>query len=255
LAAIAMLLPVTTAAQQSAEQLAKQLSNPIANLISLPFQLNYDENFGADDSGSRLVLNVQPVIPISLNDRWNVISRTIVPVIQNDDIVPGDETFGVGNVIQSLFFSPKQPTVNGWIWGIGPVFQIPLSTEDQFGLDDWAIGPTAVALRQAGPWTYGALANHLWDVGGQSDINATFIQPFVSYTTPGAVTYTLNSESTYDWEAEQWSVPINALVSKVLTVNGRAISVGGGIRCWAETPDSGPEDIGLRFVVTYLFPK
>jgi hypothetical protein len=86
--------------------LAQKLSNPIASLISVPFQFNYDQNIGPREDGERLTLNIQPVIPISLNDDWNVISRTIVPIISQDEIFPGaGDQFGLGDTVQSLFFS------------------------------------------------------------------------------------------------------------------------------------------------------
>ncbi|MEQ1802674.1 MAG: transporter [Gammaproteobacteria bacterium] len=246
-------------AQQDSAELAKKLSNPVAALISVPFQLNYDQDIGPTEDGDKWLLNVQPVVPIELNQDWNVISRTILPVIAQDDIVPGEGSqFGLGDVVQSLFFSPKAPTAGGWIWGVGPAFLLPTGTDDLLTSDQWATGPTAVVLKQEHGWTYGILANHLWSFAGdddRADVNATFMQPFLSYTTPTAWTYSLNTESTYDWEGEEWSVPVNAIVTKVTRVGGQLVSVGGGLRYWADSPPNGPEGLGVRFVVTLLFPK
>lgn len=246
-------------AQQNDEELAKALANPVASLISVPFQLNYDQDIGPGDEGERLLLNVQPVVPLSVNDDWNMISRTILPVVWQQDAVPGEGAqFGLGDVVQSVFFSPAQPTQSGIIWGAGPVFLLPTATEDSLGARKWGAGPTAVALRQSGPWTYGALANHIWSFAGDSDrqgVSSTFLQPFINYTTPAATSFFLNTETTYDWNAGEAAVPINLGVNQLVDLGGQKVQFGIGARYWLDSPDNGPEGFGLRANVIFLFPR
>jgi len=257
LLASSLLLPALAAAQDA--NYAKELANPLAALISMPIQANYDEDFGLDDEGAVLKINVQPVIPFSIGPDWNLISRTILPILNYDDVpVAGTSEFGLGDTVQSLFFSPKSLTAGGWIWGAGPVFLIPTATDEVLGSEKWGIGPTAVALRQAGPWTYGALANHIESFAGTSrraDVSATFIQPFLTYITPTQTTLAINSESTYDWETNKWSVPINFTAAQMMRFGNQLVQIGGGLRYWITAPDAGPEDWGLRLQFTLLFPK
>ncbi len=261
LAAVAALSLAAPAHAQdaSAEEMAKKLSNPIASLISVPFQYTSDPYGGTNDGATANRLNIQPVIPFSLNEKWNLITRNIVPVIwQNDFPSAAMNESGLGDITSSLFFSPKEPTAGGLIWGAGPVFLLPTATEDVLGGEKWGIGPTGVALKQTGPWTVGALANHIWSVAGNGDranINATYLQPFLSYNTKTATTFAVNTESTYDWRTRQWSVPLNFMVAQVFKLGPQLLQVQAGARYWATAPDNGPEGWGWRMQLTLLFPK
>jgi len=234
--------------------LARQLANPIADLISVPFQFNYDTPFGPEDA-DRVAVNIQPVIPFPVSPDWMVISRTILPVVYQEGPVAGvGDEFGLGDTLQSLFFSPKGSTP---IWGVGPVMLLPTATDALLGGEKWGAGPTGVVLVQEGPWTYGMLANHIWSFAGdgdRDDINATFLQPFVAYTFPRATTVSLNTESSYDWTDSQWTVPLNLQVSQLMRLGSQPISVGVGGRWYAESSDNGP-DWGLRTTLTFLFPR
>jgi len=253
---LACLPPAVLAQEHDADALAKQLSNPVAALISVPFQFNYDS--GYDNGGEKWLLNIQPVIPIDLSEKWNLISRTIVPVVEQTNVVNDDSQSGLGDTVQSFFFSPKKPTASGWIIGVGPAALLPTATDELLGQDQWALGPTAVALKQTeSGWTYGALMNQLWSVAGdddRADVNNLFLQPFLTKGLGKGRTLSFNLESSYDWERSQWTVPFNLGFSKVSKLGSQLVSWQGGVRYYLEAPEGGPE-WGLRFAFTMLFPK
>jgi hypothetical protein len=204
-------------AQEDADY-GKKLSNPISDLISVPIEFDTYSDIGRGDHGTRFSITAKPVIPISLNNKWNLISRTIVSYTDQKDIFPSaGSQEGISDTLQSIFFSPKEPTDRGLIWGAGPVFLLPTASDELLGSDKWGVGPTGVVLKQAGQWTYGMLANHVFDFAGdddRDDISNTFLQPFIAYNTKTKTTFTLQTESTYSWEEDEWtSVPINAKVS------------------------------------------
>jgi hypothetical protein len=163
---------------------------------------------------------------------------------------------GLGDIVQSVFFSPNK--AEAFIWGAGPALLLPTATDDFLGAKKFGIGPTLVVLKQKKGWTVGGLTNHIWSVAGDGarpDANSTFLQPFVSYTTKTAWTVTLNTESTYDWTGAAWSVPVNFSVTKLMRFGKQPVSIGGGQKCWATAPSGGASGCGFRFVVTPLFPK
>ncbi len=244
------------AGEHSAAELAKKLANPIAAMISVPFQNNFDAYMGPAEDGFRYTLNFQPVVPIPITRNWNVISRTIVPFIDQVNVADKTTQTGTGDIEPSFILSPSRP--KHIVWGLGPIFLIPSASDRLLGTGKFGIGPQLVLLKQKRGWTYGALLNHIWSVAGDEkrpDVNVTFMQPFLSYTTRTAWTIGINTESTYDWTAEQWSVPIHFTVSKLVRIGNQPMSFGVGPRCWATSPSDGPQNCVVRFVVTALFPR
>ncbi len=252
----------TSAAPDQQAELAKKLQNPVADLISVPIQNNWD--FGIGPAGAmKYTANIQPVIPFSISDDWNLITRTIMPVIHADAVSDNPKApasareshSGLGDVTQSFFLSPKKP-VGGWILGAGPVGYYPTATDSELGQGKWGAGPTIVALRQEHGFTYGILANHIWSFTGwgPEEVNATFIQPFISYTTKTYTTFGINTESTYDWHTDEATVPMNYTIQQLVKIGKMPIAFQVGYRYYIEKPDGGPH-WGLRFAVTFLFPK
>jgi hypothetical protein len=245
------------AQSSSDEELATKLNNPVSSLVSVPFQYNWDQEFGPNREGHKSTLNIQPVIPSKVSSEWNLISRVIVPIV--DQRIPflgdGSQT-GIGDITGEFFFVPARPSPGGVLWGLGPAILAPTHTSFISG-DKWAVGPTGVIVKQEAGWTYAFLANHLWSVGGggAQNISNTFIQPILSYTTKDAWTYSINTESSYDWLHSQWTVPINASLSKLTRLGKQPVSFGIGARYYADSPSTGPHGWGARLTVTLLFPE
>lgn len=265
--ALAMLVATaapTARAQEAAggdpAALAQALSNPVADLVSVPFQFNWEQGVG-DQDATRMVMNVQPVVPFTLNDDWSLIGRWIMPFVSQPSLAPGlDSTFGLSDVLFSAFFSPRDS--GGVIWGVGPAVSLPTTDDPTLGSDKWSAGPTVVMLKQSGPWTYGFLANQLWSFADASDadrpnVNKTFLQPFLAYARPSGVTFSVNSEATYDREADdgdEWTFPVNVMVSKVTRFGPFPFQVAGGFGYFAESPAIGPER-KIRIAFTLILPR
>ncbi len=239
----------------SPEELAKKLANPVASLISLPFQNNTDYGIGPYN-GSRNTLNIQPVIPLSLTSSLNLITRWIFPVIGQRDITDENtKQDGLGDAVISTFVSPKESKL---IWGVGPVFLVPIATNDFLGTKKFGIGPTALVLKQAGGWTFGALMNQIWSVAGEenrSNVNQMFLQPFLAHNWKSGAGVGVNAEITQNWEASTTTTFINPTVSGVTKLGTQIISLAVGPRIPVGGPDNGKADFGFRGVLTFVFPK
>jgi hypothetical protein len=249
---VASLALSAPASAQDAD-LAQQLANPIAAIISVPFQLTFDDNLGVDDTGRRTTLNFQPVIPFGLDNGANIVTRTIVPYVWQEDVVPGTSQQGVGDISLNAWYSDT--TESGVTWGIGPTILVPSHSDLSGGT--WGAGVTGIALNVTGPWTYGALASHTWDIESDPDteINSTFLQPFVAFNAGDGWTLSANTEATYDWVTDEWSVPVNALVSKLVPVGNFPVSWQAGVGYWAEGPEAGPEGWRFRLQAQIVFPR
>lgn len=259
---IALTVPAASAlAALSAVELAKLAQNPVGNLVSVPFQNDTNFNTGPQN-GTQNILNIQPVIPISVSKDWNVITRTIVPVISQPGFSPGQSRVnGLGDIQLSGFLSPATPK-GGLIWGVGAIAQLPTNTDDRLGNDRWGLGPTAVVLHleHGDPWVYKALANNVWSVSGSNSspsYNNFLLQPFLIYNFHGGLYLTSSPIVTADWEAsggQRWTVLLGGGVGKIfhldkLPINSQVSAYYNVVR-----PDIGAE-WQLRVQVQFMFPK
>ena len=240
---------------EQAEELAKKLSNPIASLISVPFQNNTDYGIG-DNNGTRNTMNFQPVLPLSITEKYNLITRMVLPIVTQYNVTaPGAKENGLSDAVVSAFFSPKQ---SSFTWGVGPAILIPTGTDDYLTTDKFGIGPTAVALKQSGGWTYGALVNQIWSIAGnddRADVSQMFLQPFMTYNWKSGAGLGANMELTQNWESSDTTLWLNPIVSGVTSLGKQKVSLVIGPRFNLAAPDGSKADWGWRAVVIFVFPK
>jgi hypothetical protein len=260
LAATAVSIAVPARAEMSAEELAKLAQNPVGNLISVPFQNNTNYNVGPLN-GNQNILNIQPVIPIEISPEWNIITRTIVPVISQPKFSQDSERKnGIGDTVLSAFLSPAKP--GHWIWGVGPVAQLPTNTSDELGNKNWGLGPTFVVLHldHGDPWVYGVLANNIWSLSSSKQggsYNNGLIQPFVNYNFKGGFYMVSGPILTVDWKADsgqQWTVPLGGGIGKIFHLGKLPVNTTLQAYYNVVHPDNGA-NWQLRAQVQFMFPK
>jgi hypothetical protein len=244
-------------AEQDPSELAKAVQNPVANLISVPLQNNINFDVGPENK-TQSVLNIQPVIPVSFNHDWNIITRTILPVISQPGFTPEqDREFGLGDTVFTAFLSPARP--GKIFWGAGPVLQVPTHTDDRLGTDRWGAGPSVVALVMPNPWVIGALINNVWDIGGSgdADIKLMTLQYFINYNFQGGWYLSSAPIITANWEADSdntWTVPFGLSGGKVFQIGKQPMNAQMGAYYNVEKPEFGA-NWQLRLQLQFLFPK
>ncbi len=257
---VAVVTIAPAAAGMSSEELAKLAQNPVGNLVSLPFQNNTNFNTGPRN-GTQNVLNIQPVVPVGLNGEWNLITRTIVPVITQPGFTPGqDQTTGVGDTTFTAFLSPAQP--KGLIWGVGPVLQIPTNSNDRLGNGNWGLGPSFVVLHldKGDPWVYGVLVNNVWSLSSSQQggsYNNGLIQPFINYNFPGGTYLTSSPIATVNWKADggqKWTVPIGGGIGHIFHFGRLPVNMQLSAYYNVVHPDEG-SNWQLRAQVQLMFPR
>jgi len=249
-------------AQNDAAALARQAQNPVANLISVPFQLNWNFDTGPLDKDQQ-ILNIQPVIPFELNDDWNVITRTILPVISQPAFSPGQSRKnGIGDLNFTAFLSPKKATSSGWIWGAGPALVMDTASDDRLGQGAWSIGPSAVFLKMSGAWVTGALVNNVWSISedeGRSKVNQMMIQPFINYNFPDKPGRYLSFSPiiTANWKAEsgqKWTIPLGLGIGQIMKLGKQPVNLQLAAYYNAVRPDNASR-WQVRFQFVLMFPQ
>jgi hypothetical protein len=252
----------TTAAKpaQESSDIAKAAQNPIAHMISVPLENDFYPQTGINKE-NEYVLEIKPVVPIPLSSNWNLITRTIIPVIQTPDLTAEIKgTSGLGDIQESLFFSPTKAGLGGIIWGAGPAISVPTATEHIYGTGKTSIGPTVVVLKSQGHWLFGSLVQNLWSVeAGPRDrpaVNQMLLQPFVNYNLPHKWYLTSSPIMTANWKLDdgRWLVPVGGGIGKIVRFGKVPVNIYGQLFGNAEYPN-GTSKWSARFQMQLLFPR
>lgn len=243
-------------------ELARSAQNPLADMISVPFQNNTNFNVGPEDK-TQNVLNIQPVYPVNLSNDWNMITRTIIPVISQPPMLSGQSRKnGIGDIQFTAFFAPVQPTSSGWMWGAGAIAQLDTATDDRLGQGKWGLGPSLLALRSDGAFIYGALINNVFEIAGDdngNDLNQMLVQPFVNYNFPNIPGRYLTFAPiiTANWEASsgnKWTVPLGGGIGQIIKLGELPLNLQASAYYNVETPQYGA-DWQMRLQAQVLLPK
>jgi hypothetical protein len=260
--AAVLAMPSIAMTDAETKALAKKSQNPVAKMISVPFEYNFNGEFGPNN-GKQHVLNIKPVMPVAIGENWNLIHRAIIPLVSQPGIPGGpNRQNGLGDTTYQGFLSPSNP--GKVIWGVGPSVQIPTHTDEVLGNENWAAGPVAVVLSMPGRWVIGGLVSQIWDFAGSSndgsdaDISLLVAQPFANYNFDGGWYLNTSPVITANWEADkssdEWTIPVGGGVGRVFHWGKQAINARMAYYYNVEKPEFGAQ-WDFQLTATFLFPK
>jgi hypothetical protein len=235
--------------------LSKQTQNPVADLVSLPFQFNFN-NGGALRDQTQMVLNFQPVIPIHLGSKLNLITRPILPIISTPGS-DGRRDRGLGDMQLQTYFAPAGK--GALMWGVGPLISFPIATVPAFVTGSWGLGAGGLFVVTHGPFVVGALVNQVWNVkdnDGRPRVNAFSTQPFFNFNFGAGWAVGLAPTITASWDADKentWTLPLGASITKTLVFDKQPMVIGVQYYRNVIRPDAAPAN-QLRLVLNFLFP-
>lgn len=246
------LAAVTWAEDKTEGQLAAAAQNPLASMVSLPFQNN--TTFGGMNGDAINVLNVQPVYPVSISSDWNLITRTVLPIVSTP--VNGSQQNGLGDTTFTGWFSPTQ-SVNNITWGVGPVAYLPTATRTALGTNQWGGGLSAVGVWIDGPWVAGGLVNNVWGIGDSGQLNTFLFQYFINYNLPEGWYLVSAPILTANWNADsnnRWTVPFGGGAGKLFRIGKQPVNLNGQFYYNVVKPESYGHWT-MRIQLQFMFPK
>jgi len=236
------------------QDLAKSVHNPFEDYIKVQLQsatgFSIGPHHNAGDS-----FNVQPLIPLSLNSEWDLFVRPSLSMTYQPS---PHEQYGLNDLQTSFFVSPHN--ADKWIWGIGPIFQLPTATSDGLGTGRWSAGPTAALIYSNGPWFNGILTYQLMSFAGsraRGSVNQTYVETQLSYNFESGWYIDTDPQMTFDWTtdaANGWTIPVGIDVGKAFTLGLYGMGLQAGAYDLIERPDGAAQWI-LRVQFTTLFPN
>jgi hypothetical protein len=231
--------------QDNLAEMSHKLSNPVGDVWALFtefdfFAMDGDINRGDKQLGSRMLF--QPVLPFTLygsgDKEWKLITRPTLPVLFSQPVPKGYDEFkhqgGLGDTQLPMLISP--PTEN-WLLGFGPTWLFPTATREEFGQEQWGVGPAVVAGYHTKDWIAGVFPQYTWGIGGWNDDDkpdASYMSLlyFYFYNLPDAWQIGTNPTITYNHEADsgnKWNVPVGITVSKMTKIGKQPVKIQFGV--------------------------